>query len=360
MKHSIIYKNKNEYSSFPLIEKCIEKNNLYISFFTAPIPDHAGLFNWKTLQSCNQGEGWWPSYIDRLTSKMNISPREISDRFEYESNGQLMTTGSYGFKISKNQKTVLKSKGLFIRTFDHDYKLINQRIYGFPRADIVLTFPRPLAPRMELDPIRLIPAYVVLKNGMNRALAWRSEDFGRSWRVYNMFSYETNINEMAFVWANDENILAHLRSDQHPFLMESWSEDSGKTWTYPTSICIDDNIVRSNVIGGPPHLLRLSNGKILCTYGYRRNEMGIRAIVSNNGGDTWNKFIVLRNDGGYLSSLHKRKWRNKFKLPHPGNDVGYPVSIQLDNDDILTVYYITCEDQITHIAATKWDVEKPS
>ena len=168
-----------------------------------------------------------------------------------------------------------------------------------------------------------------------------------------MFPDECNVNEMAFIWTKN-GILAHLRSDQHPYIMESWSKE-GIIWTYPTNIYYEDKKERGNVYGGPAHLLRLNDNRILCTYGYRRNPMGIRAIISENEGTTWKNEIVLRNDAGYYSSLHKIKWPWS-KKPNPAMDVGYPVSIQLNNNEILTAYYITCEDQITSIETTKWKV----
>jgi hypothetical protein len=35
-------------------------------------------------------------------------------------------------------------------------------------------------------------------------------------------------------------------------------------------------------------------------------------------------------------------------------DVGYPVSVQLPDDRVLTAYYITEKDGITHTAVTRW------
>ncbi len=357
MKDAILYKNKNEYSSFPLLTKM--KDKIQIGFFIAPVPDHMGIFNWKIMQSIDQGETWGSCHIINLEK----NPRAISDCVGYQLNGNIMVTGSYGFLVWKNYKTTLRSKGLFIKTFDNNLKLANYRLYKIPTADIVLTFPRPLVPKKASDffttldeLIRLVPAYIILKNGINRALAWRSGDSGRTWRLYNMFPSEVNVNEMAFIWT-DNGILAHLRSDKHPYIMESWSGD-GITWTYPTNIFAKDKNQGKNIIGGPPHLLRLNDNKILCTYGYRQTDgMGIRAVVSDDEGDTWSKPIILREDSGYCSSLRKRKLRNRFRLPHPGNDCGYPVSIQLDNNEILTAYYITCKDQITGIEITKWEIE---
>jgi hypothetical protein len=37
------------------------------------------------------------------------------------------------------------------------------------------------------------------------------------------------------------------------------------------------------------------------------------------------------------------------------SDVGYPQSVQLLDDSILTAYYITLEDGVSHAACTKWN-----
>ena len=35
-------------------------------------------------------------------------------------------------------------------------------------------------------------------------------------------------------------------------------------------------------------------------------------------------------------------------------DVGYPVSLQLPDGDVLTAYYITPADNVTHSEVTRW------
>jgi len=182
-----------------------------------------------------------------------------------------------------------------------------------------------------------------------------------------MFPDSIDGNEMAFARGHDDAILAHIRSDNHPALMESWSDDQGLTWSYPTEAqisYIDADIEKKNqvyineirnVIGGPSHLLELTDGRLLCSFGYRFKKMGIRAMTSKDGGRTWGIPRILRDDGGYLSSLHKkaRPWHRKINIC-PGNDIGYPVSIQLKDDSILTAYYVTPKDRVTQIAITKW------
>jgi len=62
-------------------------------------------------------------------------------------------------------------------------------------------------------------------------------------------------------------------------------------------------------------------------------------VISNDEGLTWDtdRVVVLRNDGA-------------------GYDLGYPRSMQLDDGTILTVYYFTDDEQVTHVACTRWRV----
>ena len=74
---------------------------------------------------------------------------------------------------------------------------------------------------------------------------------------------------------------------------------------------------------------------------------GIRACFSHDGGRTWDikNEVVLRAD-----ALSNGTGRGKGS---PG-DLGYPRSVELSDGSIFTVYYITLDDGVTHIAATRW------
>jgi len=357
MKHTIIFKSKNRYSSFPLLKKLSDR--ILIGFFSAPIPDHMGLFWWNIFESFDQGETWRYTQKGESPYDWNLlpakSPREISDRFICEHDGLKIFTGSYGFAFEKDRR-ISKSTSLFHKSFSDNLKTY-QKIYEIPGIDIILTFPRSLQINdSKHENLILIPAYALLSgSNLSRCFVWRSSNGGKDFHLWNMFPDGVDGNEMAFI--NTKNgILAHIRSDKHPYLMESQSNDLGKTWTYPVNISHRFNNKIKSIIGGPPHLLRLRDNRILCSYGYRFTPMGIRAIISTDEGKTWSAPIILREDGGYSSSLYKRRLKNKFKLPSAGNDIGYPVSIQIDDGSILTAYYITCKDQITHIATTKWKI----
>jgi hypothetical protein len=110
------------------------------------------------------------------------------------------------------------------------------------------------------------------------------------------------------------------------------SQDDGTTWEFLSQVA--DTGAHN---GNPPSLLRLRDGRIVVTYGYRSAPEGIRAKVSADGGKTWGPEIHLRDDG--------RTW-----------DLGYTRSVQRKDGKIVTVYYYTtAERPEQHIAATIWD-----
>jgi sialidase-1 len=100
--------------------------------------------------------------------------------------------------------------------------------------------------------------------------------------------------------------------DARCVLWETYSDDNGKTWAQPLA---------TPLWGFPPHLLLLSDGRVLCSYGYRRPPFGQRVCISPDG-ITWNVSdeIVLREDA-------------------PNADLGYPASVEIEPGAILTVYY---------------------
>ena len=100
--------------------------------------------------------------------------------------------------------------------------------------------------------------------------------------------------------------------DARCVLWETYSDDGGRSWVKPYA---------TPLWGFPPHLTLLTDGRILCTYGYRRPPYGQRACLSNDGVN-WSlkDEVILRDDA-------------------PNGDLGYPASIELSRDTVLTVYY---------------------
>ena len=78
--------------------------------------------------------------------------------------------------------------------------------------------------------------------------------------------------------------------------------------------------------GAPGDLTRMRDGRIACVYGYRLPPFGLRARLSEDGGRTWGREIVLRDDGG--------SW-----------DLGYPRVIEHEPGRLLCVYYMNLQER---------------
>lgn len=92
------------------------------------------------------------------------------------------------------------------------------------------------------------------------------------------------------------------------------SLDGGRNWQFTSKPAPDTGE------GNPPSLIRMSNGHLCLTYGYRAAPYGMRARISTDGGKTWQEEIHLRDDGG-------------------GRDVGYPRTGQRPDGKLVTIYY---------------------
>ncbi len=129
-----------------------------------------------------------------------------------------------------------------------------------------------------------------------------------------------SFGEPHMVQLKSGRVIMMMRATTHPYndrdprcvLWESYSEDGGKTWVPPFA---------TPLWGFPPHLALLSDGRVLCTYGYRRPPFGQRACLSGDG-ITWDlrDEVILRDDA-------------------PDGDLGYPASLETAPGIVLTVYY---------------------
>ena len=155
-----------------------------------------------------------------------------------------------------------------------------------------------------------------------------SEDGGRSWKVTKTLTPPTgqtvaslSLCEPTLAELPDGTIIAQFRADKAgQTVYQSESRDGGASWTvlHPTPLC-----------GLPPHLLVLRDGRLLSTYTRRRawdpakNETSeLKACISKDGGATWNtaEEIVL--------------------AVSTSADMGYSSTVELDNGNLLTVYYM--------------------
>jgi hypothetical protein len=112
------------------------------------------------------------------------------------------------------------------------------------------------------------------------------------------------------------------------------SPDQGSTWYK-----LDEPTIPN--AGNPAHMIRLGDGRIALTYGWRNAPYGVRAKLSSDEGVTWSEEIVLQDQG--------RSW-----------DLGYPRTVQRADGKIVTAYYFNDRSgKERHIAATIWDPGSP-
>ncbi len=361
MRHNVIFKRDGHYSGMPNLA-ILADGRLAAGARVQTHGSHEPVGDWRAFVSEDDGATW--NETDDSTIPYNwpgTTPREKMERAEIvQPNGDYVCAGAKGAEYwPAERRAEAEDRGLRIREHPPGAGLISvggDKLFVARSSDKGKTWSRrewvmPGAaqvsgnrpPTIMEDGTILIHIYTTDVRGDSHNHIWRSTDHGDTWRLHPMGTHllSVAINETAMVEVTPGTILAHQRVENIPqYLVERWSYDGGVTWTDP---------LQTDIWGYPAHLLKLRDGRILCAYGYRREPGGVRAVLSEDGGKTWNKdnTVVLREDGGYSTGLRpdSSAWKS---------DVGYPVSVQLDDESILTAYYITESDRITHTAATRW------
>jgi Neuraminidase (sialidase) len=166
-----------------------------------------------------------------------------------------------------------------------------------------------------------------------RVICVRTHDGGKTWNLASFIGAEPAENDFAImpssVRLSSNSILTAIR--HRNFIDAYRSDDAGETWRVVS-------VPAPNTGGGnPPSLVRLRDGRLAITYGYRSAPFGIRARMSNDNGASWSDEILLRGDGG--------AW-----------DLGYTRTVQREDGKMVTVYYFNqAKDKERYIGATIWD-----
>jgi sialidase-1 len=172
----------------------------------------------------------------------------------------------------------------------------------------------------QLKDGRLLYAGKELWTEAGRIGVVESTDDGLSWKWLSEIpsrpgdDVKKGYHELHQVETEDGRILVQIRNHNSANAGETLqceSADGGRTWTVPASI---------GVWGLPSQLLKLRDGRLLMTYGYRRAPFGNQARLSSDHGRTWSEPISLSTDGA-------------------GGDLGYPSTVELADGTLLTVWY---------------------
>ena len=191
-------------------------------------------------------------------------------------------------------------------------------------------------------------------NKEGRVLCARTDDGGLTWKLVSWVGPEPDkgfriMPSTVRISDNELFLTSRVRHEEGDWnelsLMEraksryidSWeSGDNGKTWTY-VGKPVDDLGE-----GNPPALLKLRDGRLCLTYGFRAEPFSICARMSDDNGKTWSNPIVLRNDGA-------------------GRDIGYVRSVQRPDGKVVTIYYFQDrEHPERYIGCTIWNPDLKS
>lgn len=188
----------------------------------------------------------------------------------------------------------------------------------------------------------------VKANLKDRSLCIRTSDGGKTfWQLGWMTGEPIEVRSVmsSTVRISENHLVSAMRRKveqtwtDRPIATKNWidayeSKDNGETWQFLSYVAETDLGDRN---GNPPCMIKLSDGRLCVTYGYRSVLRGIRSRISSDNGKTWSKEILLRGDGG--------TW-----------DLGYTRSVQRPDGKIVTIYYYnTVENPEQHIVATIWD-----
>lgn len=198
-------------------------------------------------------------------------------------------------------------------------------IVNSPHGPIALKSGRILYPGKELW------------QGQGRVGFCVSDDDGQSWDWLTELPIRAgdtaqHYHELHAVEANNGSIIVHIRNwneNNQGETLQSESTDEGKTWTTPHSI---------GVWGLPSHLLKLSDGRLMMTYGHRLKPFGNQARLSDDHGQSWSSPLLISVDGTC-------------------SDLGYPSTVELAPNHFLSIWYERKNDEKRAVLRqSEWEI----
>ncbi|MDB5347390.1 MAG: BNR/Asp-box repeat protein [Schlesneria sp.] len=177
---------------------------------------------------------------------------------------------------------------------------------------------------IQLADGRLLYCGVELWKPERRVGACHSKDDGLTWEWLSTIPTREGDNsheyhELHAVETAKGRLIAHIRNHNKANdreILQAESDDGGRNWSTPHPI---------GVWGFPSHLLRLKDGRLLMSYGYRRPPLGNQARVSSDDGKSWSEPITINDDAN-------------------SGDMGYPSTVECDDGTLVTVWYELLKD----------------
>lgn len=142
----------------------------------------------------------------------------------------------------------------------------------------------------------------------------------------------SNYHELHAVEAADGRLIVQIRNHNTANkgeTLQAHTLDGGRTWAAPYAI---------DVWGLPSHLLRLSDDRLLMTYGHRRAPLGNQARISSDNGQTWSEAMIIYGDA-------------------TSGDLGYPSTVEISPGKLVTVWYEKLKDSaFAQLRMARWQL----
>jgi len=332
-----VFFDKASYSAFPHVVQ-MEDDELLLAFRQAPIQNNDTVSHTHpasvitVMRSKDRGQTWLSDVATQMSAG---GGQELALHY--------FGKGKVGGALARHNVVPCdewKRAGIPAR-HDNHYPYRTAGCYWARSSDWGLTWPleemtvlsstaQPCGPpaQMRNEDI-LVPAYGKADSrGTSGAMLFRSSDKGKSWSRAKVIAADERSGrrycEPAVIEVEPGRLLALHRivypeSTRKRFVTKFWgsmfwqneSTDGGRNWSRPVNTGI--------VSGACPRMLKLKDGRILLTFGRREGPFSIRAMLSEDGGRSWNNtaYILLQTNP----------------------NMGYSRSLEFEDGQILTVSY---------------------
>jgi len=173
--------------------------------------------------------------------------------------------------------------------------------------------------------------------------AYRSTDNGLTWQLLSALPEYPGLRhadwfELHTAQTAKGLVITQFRNHGDPSgRTATWqieSADGGLTWGKCRPVCL----------GYPTHLLRLADGRIVMSYGWRHEPCGVRCRIGTELPDDYYGAAAERIRElvrGLVEPLREDYWSEELVLCDDGEtvDLGYPSTAQLPDGTLLTLWY---------------------
>jgi len=251
---------------------------------------------------------------------------------------------------------VLPSRIFVMDSLDEGHTWIDRREISTKPFEGVAT----TGPILKMDegtlalPCEAWKSYYDIRHGQHHALLWMSHDGGRSFGsavvtahdpAANLFFWDQRLSVdpengrlIALFWTHDRS------AQQDVNVHAAWGSATGEAWTVPAD---------TGLAGQISTPLALPGGRVLAVYVHRHHPPGIRAILSEDFGKTWDadrELIVYESRAGKESGIGGKRDFGDYWADMNRWSFGHPEAALLPNGEVFVAFY----GGDTHAMSMRW------